>query len=365
LHGSREFLSFLLVFGGSVADLGVGAWSAAAAPFCLFAGSWGESKRRTKANTAQSRSRSDEARLLRLGQQAGSLNNNKTFCSRASLFSSANYFISNNFYLYLISIYIITKHNSPSILTIFFRVVLPAVGLSSWSSFWAHVYPKTELTIPKCLDWGPEHSCPVQKPPDSSQAWLGEEAYQHLTADTTFSPVGRWGAVAEAFLIRHLTTLNLGHTRGVASTVEKSYRFVFHLFEYNIPPLEPPLSPYCSISLCLQNFLFNTSFLLLCHHPPPSHQADHRHPRYPLISINENHLFISDLLCEKLIPILSRIFHIPKLYHSLILRNFLMFLLTPLHTLRRANQVIPFSTDDHHSARWLCCMDFECALFCY
>ena len=43
----------LLVIGGSVADLGVGAWSAAAAPFCSFAGSWGESRWKTEANTAQ------------------------------------------------------------------------------------------------------------------------------------------------------------------------------------------------------------------------------------------------------------------------------------------------------------------------
>jgi len=48
-----------------------------------FASSGGESRRRTEANTAQSRSRFDEARFLRPGQQAGSpidFNINKSTC---------------------------------------------------------------------------------------------------------------------------------------------------------------------------------------------------------------------------------------------------------------------------------------------
>jgi len=72
-HGSLEFLSFLLVFGGSVADLGVGAWSAAAAPFCLLQVlevNRGEGRRWTR---RRSRSRFDKARLFRPGQQAGSI----------------------------------------------------------------------------------------------------------------------------------------------------------------------------------------------------------------------------------------------------------------------------------------------------
>ena len=80
LHGSLEFLSFLLVIGGSVADLGVGAWSAAAAPFCLLQVlevDHGEGRRLTR---RRSRSRFDEARLQRLGQQAGSNTNIKIEC---------------------------------------------------------------------------------------------------------------------------------------------------------------------------------------------------------------------------------------------------------------------------------------------
>ena len=64
---------FLLVIGGSVADLGVGAWSAAAAPFCLLQVlevNRGEGRRLTR---RRSRSRFDEARLQRFGQQAGSV----------------------------------------------------------------------------------------------------------------------------------------------------------------------------------------------------------------------------------------------------------------------------------------------------
>ena len=72
MHDSLEFLSFLLVFGGSVADLGVEARSAATAPFCLLQVlevNHGEGKRLTR---RRSRSRFDEARFLRPGQQAGS-----------------------------------------------------------------------------------------------------------------------------------------------------------------------------------------------------------------------------------------------------------------------------------------------------
>ena len=43
-----SWVFLLLVFGGSVTDLGVGVWSAVAAPLCSFAGSWGGSWRRTE-----------------------------------------------------------------------------------------------------------------------------------------------------------------------------------------------------------------------------------------------------------------------------------------------------------------------------
>jgi len=50
------------------------------------------------------------------------LNNNKIFYACAPLFSGGNNIISNNFYLYLINICIITKINVPSILIVFFEL---------------------------------------------------------------------------------------------------------------------------------------------------------------------------------------------------------------------------------------------------
>ena len=61
----------LLVIGGSVADLGVGARSAAAAPFRLLQVlevDRGEGRRLTRRTR---RSKFDEAKLQRFGQQAG------------------------------------------------------------------------------------------------------------------------------------------------------------------------------------------------------------------------------------------------------------------------------------------------------
>jgi len=132
--------------------------------------------------------------------------------TRAPLFSSANNIILNNFYLHLINMcYKQTKYFF--YFNYLFRAILPALGPSSWSTLWAHVGPKTELTIPKCLDRGSEHSCPVHKPQGSSRARLGKRAYKHLAADTTFSPAGRWGAVTEALLDE-----TSHHTKSEAST---------------------------------------------------------------------------------------------------------------------------------------------------
>ena len=69
MHGSLEFLSFLLVFGGSVADLGVGASKRSRCLLQVLEVNHGEGRRLTR---RRSRSRFDEARFLRLGQQAGS-----------------------------------------------------------------------------------------------------------------------------------------------------------------------------------------------------------------------------------------------------------------------------------------------------
>jgi len=73
------------------------------------------------------------------------------------MFLGAKNIILNNFYLYLISVCVINKQNILFILTIFFELSYQHLGR-------AHG-PKTELTIPKCLDRGLEYSCPVHKPP--------------------------------------------------------------------------------------------------------------------------------------------------------------------------------------------------------
>ena len=65
----------LLVFGGSVTDLGVGVRSAVAAPFRLLQVlevDRGEGRRQARRIR---RSKFDEAKLQRFGQQAGSLAN--------------------------------------------------------------------------------------------------------------------------------------------------------------------------------------------------------------------------------------------------------------------------------------------------
>ena len=73
VYGSREFLSLTLeVIGGSVTDLGVGVRSAAAAPFRLLQvleADRNEGRRQTRRIR---RSKFDEAKLQRFGQQAGS-----------------------------------------------------------------------------------------------------------------------------------------------------------------------------------------------------------------------------------------------------------------------------------------------------
>ena len=71
-----EVLSFLLVFWWFSRWLGRRSVIGRSGAVLSFAGSRGESRRRTEANTAQSRSRFDEAKLLRPGQQAGSGNMN-------------------------------------------------------------------------------------------------------------------------------------------------------------------------------------------------------------------------------------------------------------------------------------------------
>ena len=77
VHGSLEFLSLTLeVIGGSVTDLGVGVRSAAVAPFRLLQVlevDRGEGRRQTRRIR---RSKFDEAKLQRSGQQAGSTLNN-------------------------------------------------------------------------------------------------------------------------------------------------------------------------------------------------------------------------------------------------------------------------------------------------
>ena len=68
-----EFLSVTLeVFDGSVTDLGVGVRSAAAAPLCSFAGSWGGSWRRTEVDAVHTSIQVWRGKLQRYGQQAGS-----------------------------------------------------------------------------------------------------------------------------------------------------------------------------------------------------------------------------------------------------------------------------------------------------
>ena len=67
-----EVLSFLLVFWWFSRWLGRRSVIGRSGAVLSFAGSWGESRRRTEADTVQSRSRFDEARLLRPDQQAGS-----------------------------------------------------------------------------------------------------------------------------------------------------------------------------------------------------------------------------------------------------------------------------------------------------
>jgi len=65
----------LLVFSGSVTDLGVGVRSAAATPLCSFAGSWGGSWRRTEVDAVHTSIQVWRGKLQRFGQQAGSLVN--------------------------------------------------------------------------------------------------------------------------------------------------------------------------------------------------------------------------------------------------------------------------------------------------
>ena len=62
----------LLVFDGSVTDLGVGVRSAAEAPLCSFAGSWGGSWRRTEVEAVRTSIQVWRGKFQRSGQQAGS-----------------------------------------------------------------------------------------------------------------------------------------------------------------------------------------------------------------------------------------------------------------------------------------------------
>ena len=86
------------------------------------------------------------------------LNNNKTFYACAPLFSGANHIISNNFYLYLINICIITKINVPSILIIFFRANHQCLSRAHDLPFWLILAQNRVDHIPRCLDRGHEHS---------------------------------------------------------------------------------------------------------------------------------------------------------------------------------------------------------------
>ena len=182
----------------------------------------------------------------------------------------------------------------------------------------------------------------TQAPPDSNWARLGEEAYQHLAANTTFSPVGRWGVVAEAFLMRHLTILDLWCTHGVVSTMEKILAFEFHFFVYT--PLKLPLAPHYSISSCFKKISPRRFLLALM--PPSTTVAPNSSssPGIPFNSSNANHLFL--IYITRLISILYATFTFPILSRFLILRSFLAFSLSPSHTSSRVNQVIPFFTYD-------------------
>jgi len=74
-----EFLVFLLVFGGSVTDLSVGARSAAAAPLCLLQVlevNQGEGRKLARCKADPEEDTFDEARLVRVNRQIN-YNNNK------------------------------------------------------------------------------------------------------------------------------------------------------------------------------------------------------------------------------------------------------------------------------------------------
>jgi len=94
--GSRFLESswvLLLVFGDSVTDLDVGVRSAAAAPLCSFAGSWGGSWRRTEVEAVHTLIQAWRGKLQRFGQQAGSLIKYTSFPYGFSLVKHMHYYI--------------------------------------------------------------------------------------------------------------------------------------------------------------------------------------------------------------------------------------------------------------------------------
>ena len=107
----------------------------------------------------------------------------------------------------------------------------------------------TELTIPKCLDRGLEHSWPIHKPPRLESSSTRRRSFPALAADMMFPKRVGETQLSNCCLTRHLTTLNQKGPRGVCINGEET------------PPLHLPLSNNTPISLLFHHTCYATPSL--------------------------------------------------------------------------------------------------------